>query len=108
MRISEVRKYALSLPETTEEPHFTYGSYRIRGKIFATVPPDQDHLHIFLDEERRELAIAMYPEVYETLWWGKKVVGIRVSLPRADSDDIRDLLFSAWKRKAPKTLVKAL
>lgn len=107
MKLSEARKYALSLPEANEEPHFDYESFRVRGKIFATVPSDKKHMNIFVDEQRRELAISMFPESYEKLWWGKKVVGIKVMLSTADAADVRDLLLSAWKRKAPKSLVKA-
>ena len=102
MNINDVRQYALSLPEASEEPHFKYGSFRIHGKIFATFPPEGEHLHVFVDEQRRELALSMYPEAYEKLWWGKKVVGVKVALGDVDSDDVKDLLHSAWKRKAPK------
>ena len=41
MKMSQLRTFALALPETTEEPHFNYSSFRVRGKIFATVPPDE-------------------------------------------------------------------
>lgn len=107
MKLSEARKYALSLPEANEEPHFTYNSFRIRGKIFATVPPDKKHMNVFVDEQRRELALAMFPKSYEKLWWGKKVVGLTVILDRAEAEDVKDLLRSAWQRKAPKSLVTA-
>ena len=102
MKLIEARRYALSLAEANEEPHFTYSSFRVRGKIFATVPPDDEHLHVFVDAQRRELALAMFPDAYEKLWWGKKVVGIRVVLSKADAADVNDLLCSAWRRKAPK------
>lgn len=104
MTVDDIRKIALALPETTEEPHFKYDSYRVHGKIFATLPPDGAHLHVFVDDERRELALAMFPEIYEKLWWGKKPVGLKVALQHADRDDVRDLLRSAWAYKAPKRL----
>ena len=108
MRIEEARDYALSLPESIEEPHFKANSFRIRGKIFATVPPDETHLHIFVDEQRRELAVSMYPEFCEKLWWGKKVVGVRVLIAQANSDEVTDLLRCSWELKAPKKLVEKL
>jgi len=107
MQIVEVRNYALSLPEVHEEPHFQYSSFRINGKIIATVPPENEHLHVFVDEQRRELAMSMFPDAYEELWWGKKVVGIRVLLAEANASDVEDLVFSAWQRRAPKRLVNA-
>ena len=107
MKLSEAREFALSLPEANEEPHFDYESFRVRGKIFATIPPDKKQMNVFVDEQRRELAISMFPKSYEKLWWGKKVVGIKVTLFTADAADVRDLLHSAWERKAPKGLAKA-
>lgn len=107
MKLSEARKFALSLPEAHEEPHHDYKSFRVRGKIFATIPPDRKQMNIFVDEQRRDLAISMFPKSYEKLWWGKKVVGIKVILATADAADVRDLLYSAWERKAPKSLAKS-
>lgn len=104
MKLNQARKYALSLAESSEEPHFKFNSFRVNGKIFATVPPDNEHLHVFVDEARRELAMAMFPDAYEKLWWGKKVVGIRVKLAEANAADVKDLLSTAWARKAPKHL----
>lgn len=107
VKLAEARKFALSLPEANEQPHFQYSSFRVKGKIFATVPTDKNHLNVFVDDERRELAMSMFPDAYEKLWWGKKVVGVTVLLSAADASDVQDLLHSAWKRKAPKRVVEA-
>lgn len=101
----QCRAFALSLPEVKEEPHHHMGSFRVRGKIFATVPPGEQRLHIFVDDERRQLARAMNPDGYENLHWGKRIVGLRVNLALAERDDVEDLLESAWRAKAPKSLV---
>lgn len=106
MKVEQVRSFALALPEATEEPHHHYSSFRVAGKIFATVPPDQHELNVFVDEEQREIALAMRPDAYEKLWWGKRVVGLRVKLAQADPAGVRDLLHSAWRRKAPQHLRK--
>ena len=105
MKYDRVRRYAMSLPQVTEEPHHSYGSFRVNGKIFATVPPGESVLHLFVDDERRELALAMNPQACENLLWGKKIVGVRVSLDKADAADVEDLLDNAWRLKAPKKLL---
>jgi len=76
-KLDQLRRYALSLPEVTEQPHFDYSSFRVRGKIFVTVPPGGQHLNVFVDEEQRELALAVHAAFVEKLWWGGKVVGLR-------------------------------
>jgi len=102
--LDRVRRYALSLPEVTEQPHFDYVSFRVRGKIFVTAPPDGKHLHVFVGEEQRELALAVHADCLEKLWWGGKVVGLRVDLAKADGKVVKQLMRQAWARKAPKSL----
>lgn len=107
MKIAAVRRYALSLPQTTEEPHFDFASFRVRGKIYATVPPGETHLHVFVDEVDRERYVAMFPDAYAPLVWGKKTMGVRVTLAGARDADVRELLQAAWQRRAPKSLAAA-
>ena len=99
-----IRKFALSLPEAVEQPHFEYDSFRVRGKIFVTVPPEQEHIHVFVTEPQRDQALAMYPEFTEKLLWGGKVVGVRVSLASASPAAVKELVRQAWEAKAPKAL----
>ncbi|MBI5259874.1 MAG: MmcQ/YjbR family DNA-binding protein [Burkholderiales bacterium] len=107
MTLAEIRRFALALPEASEAPHFHYSSYRVRGKIFVTVPPEQTHLHVFVADEHREPALAMHPGFLEKLLWGGKVVGLRVALARAEPAVVRQLVQQAWARKAPKSLLSA-
>jgi hypothetical protein len=108
MKLQQARTYALSLPEATEEPHFHFTSFRVRGKIFATSPPGEVYLHIFVDEDLRAPLIAAHPESYEALRWGSKVVGVRVTLASAAAASVSRLLLESWKRKAPKRLLATL
>jgi len=108
MNLAQVRKHALSLPEVTEQPHFDYGSFRVRGKIFVTVPPDESHIHVFVAEEAREAAFALHPEFVEKLTWGGKVVGLRVTLSSAPAAAVTRLVSQAWRYKAPKALARAM
>lgn len=104
MKFSTVRNYALSLPEATEAPHFTYQSFRVRDKIFVTVPPGEETIHIFLPEAQREQALALHPQFVEKLVWGKSVTGVRVALGRAEAAVVKALIRAAWRHKAPKAL----
>jgi hypothetical protein len=105
VKLDQARRFALSLPEAREEPHHEAMSFRVGGKIFATVHPEGKHLHVFVDEEVREPLIAAEPTVYEPLRWGGKVLGVRVLLSKADSSIVSELLRTAWSTKAPKRLV---
>jgi hypothetical protein len=107
MKLDELRRQALSLPETTEEPHHDFGSFRVKGKIFVTVPPGDTHAHLFVPEPLREAALAMEPGFLEKLTWGQKVVGLRAILAKAKPEVMRHLVEQAWLAKAPKTVAKA-
>jgi hypothetical protein len=98
------RRFALSLPEATEEPHFDMASFRVRGKIFATVPPDGEHLHVFVEEGEVHAAVAEDPAAFEPLLWGKRLRGLRVRLAAAGQDRVEELLEESWRRKAPARL----
>lgn len=105
MKVARVRRFALSLPEATEEPHFDYASFRVRGKIFVTVPPDEAYIHVFVGDDEREQALALHPVFLEKLLWGGKVRGLRVRLATASPSVVDELVRKAWMRKAPKSLV---
>jgi hypothetical protein len=103
--LEHARRFALSLPEATEEPHFDMSSFRVRGKIFATVPPDEAHLHVFVDEPEIAASVAENPAAFEPLRWGERVRGLRIVLGPAPEDRVAELLEESWRRKAPKRLI---
>jgi hypothetical protein len=105
--MARVRRFALSLPETAEAPHHDMSSFRVGGKIFATVPEDGKHLHVFVDEPEVRAAASESPDAFEELWWGKRLSGVRVTLRNAAAEVVFELLEDAWRRRAPKTVVAA-
>ncbi len=107
MELEEARRFALSLPEANEEPHFDKASFRVRGKIFATAPPDEQHLHVLVDEDEARPAVAEDSTAFEELLWGKQLKGVRVSLSAAPPERVVELLEDSWRRRAPKRLVAA-
>jgi hypothetical protein len=104
MKLAEVRRYAMTLPEVAEQPHHQSTSFRVRGKIFVTSPPSGEHIHLFVNEASREQAIALYPAFIEKLFWGGKVWGVRIELSAATSSVVKTLIRTAWAQKAPKSL----
>ena len=108
MELADVRAIALGLPEATEAPHHDMTSFRVRGKIFATAPPDEAHVHVFVDEAETAAAVAESPGWCAELWWGKKLSGVRVTLSGADPQRVAELLEESYRRRAPKKLIADL
>ena len=98
--------FALSLPEAVEQDHHGIASFRVRGRIFATVP-DDDHLRIMVDEGEIRASVTEDPEAFAEFWWGSRLSCVVVDLLRAPDDQVRELLTEAWWRRAPKRLVRA-
>lgn len=95
---------ALALPEAAEADHHGRPSFRVSGKIFATLP-DPTHMNVMLDEPGIRTAVHEHPEVCAERWWGKRLAAVQVDLERADAGLLSELLADAWEGKAPARLV---
>jgi hypothetical protein len=106
--LDDVRRFALSLPEATEEPHHGRTACRVRGKIFASALPAGDSCNVLLDEPEARAAVFEDANVFGELWWGKRLVGVKVDLAGADPARVQELLAEAWLHRAPRALAAQL
>lgn len=104
VRSATVRRIALALPEAAEAPHHDMTSFRVAGKIFATMPPEGGRVHVFIEPDEVAAYCTEFPGVVEELWWGKKLTGCRLLLAGATADLVRELLTESWRRRAPARL----
>jgi SAM-dependent methyltransferase len=100
----QVRRLALALPEVVEKDHHGRPSFRVAGRIFATLW-DQAHVNVMLDEPGIRTAVQAHPDVCHEVWWGKRLRAVRVDFERADETLIGELLADAWEQKAPARLL---
>lgn len=98
-----VRELALALPETTEQDHHGRASFRVGGRIFATLW-DAGQVNVMLDEPGVRTAVQANPETCREVYWGKRLAAVGVALDRADEALLDELLTDAWKHKAPARL----
>jgi hypothetical protein len=97
---------ALSLPEALELDHHGRPSFRVGGKIFATLW-SAERMNVMLDEPGILTALERAPDACEQVWWGKRLAAVGVTLAAADRDFLSELLEDAWEQKAPKRLLRA-
>jgi hypothetical protein len=110
MKLETARRFALSLPETTEAPHFEKSSFRVKGKIFATVPTGGKTLHVRVAPHEVHALMSEDPAVFEEIRSAKNVVvenWVRVHLPAAERTQVFELLEDAWRSLAPKRVLDA-
>jgi hypothetical protein len=101
----DVRRLALSLPESIEAGHHGIPSFRVCGKIFCTIHTETPRMMVKLDpEDQRNLAEA-HPGVVEAVpgYWGRKGSTF-VAYQGADLPLIKTLLDLAWTNIAPARL----
>lgn len=101
MRASDFRRLALALPDAVEADHHGFPSFRVGGKIFATLPKTT-HAHVLVDSDTIERALDVAPQACSEVWWGKKLCGVRIELAAADRALVEPLLAVAWRARAPK------
>jgi len=96
---------AVSLPEAVEQDHHGRPSFRVGGKIFATLW-SEERMNVMLDEGGILTAVERAPDACENVWWGKRLAAVGVRLPVADAELLAELLADAWEQKAPKRLLR--
>lgn len=101
----EFRNMALSLPEALEGAHMGHPDFRVGGKIFATLAPDESWGMVKLTREQQEEFVRDEPEVFQPVngAWGRRGA-THVRLVAATEGAVRPALIAAWRNAAPKRL----
>lgn len=100
----EVSARAVSLPEVTVGDHHGMAALRFRKNVLATMP-DEETLRIMLSDEQIREAVAELDWCSE-VYWGAKLSAVAVTMADADGDVVAELITDAWRRRAPKTVVR--
>ena len=105
MTAKQFRRLALSMPEAIEAAHMAHPDFRVRGKIFATLGPDEDWAMVKLTADQQGLFLRSEPRVYRPAAgaWGRGGATI-VQLDAADESSVRQAVIAAWRNTAPKKL----
>lgn len=96
-----VRRLALALPEAFESSHFSRPDFRVRNKIFASLPADGKTVVLRLAPANVDALISADPVAFWNAWRGRWL-GVR--LDRIALPLLRDLVADAWRTVAPKRL----
>ena len=99
MTADDVRRHALALPDTVEADHHGRPSFRVGGRIFATIW-DETTVNVMLDEPGIRTAVAAHPGWCSERYWGKRLAAVAVDLPHAVESALAELLADAWEGKS--------
>ena len=105
MTAHEFRTVALSFPATLENEHMDHPDFRVRGKIFATLGPNEAWGMVKLTPEQQRKFVREGPKVFQPFngAWGARGC-TKVHLMLANKQTVRRALVAAWCNIAPKRL----
>jgi hypothetical protein len=109
MTADDFRSLALELPEVTEAAHMDHPDFRVGGKIFATLGPDESWGMVKLTPEQQAIFVRTEPDVFQPIKgaWGRRGC-TQVRLDAAREPSVRQALIAAWRNTAPKRLARQL
>lgn len=105
----DVRKIALSLPETTEKPWFGTPGFRVKDKGFLRIRTEAEGgLVVFVsDLGEKEALLRSEPEKFFTTPHYDGHPSVLVHLAAVDIGELRELITESWRVRAPKRVLKA-
>ena len=106
LTIDDVRRIAVSLPETEEREHWGRPSFRVKGKIFVTLWPEELRAVLRLSPDIQHELVEEEPEVYSPVAgaWGKRGY-TNVQLEQIGAKEFTTVVKLAWREVAPKRLL---
>jgi hypothetical protein len=109
MTPAQFRRVALSLPEAVEGSHMGHPDFRVGGKIFATLGPDETWAMVKLTPNQQAERVAKHPKAFEPFngAWGRRGA-TKVILKSATKASLTTALVAAWKNTAPAKLSSQL
>lgn len=99
------RELALSLPATTEEPHFEKTSFRVKKKIFATYDDINKRACVKLSEIDQDVFSSIDRTIIFPVdnKWGEQGWTL-IEMNKVQKDVFADALLTAYYTVAPKKL----
>ena len=97
----------LALP--TAHERITWGTdhtLRVGERMFAVGSPGSVHVSVKAARDDQAELVAADPETFSVAPYVGRFGWVRIALERVDPDELRELLTEAWRRTAPKRLVR--
>ena len=106
LALTFIRQFVMRLPDVNEQICFETPAFYVNKNIFARLKEDGENLVIHTVE--RDKWIMKDSETFFITDHYVKYKYMLVNLDRVESEDLKHLLFTAWKTRATKTTLKKL
>ncbi|HEY6066251.1 MAG TPA: MmcQ/YjbR family DNA-binding protein [Thermoanaerobaculia bacterium] len=103
-----VRRLLLGLPGVEEGPRYGTPGYRVQGRFLARLRDEGKTLVVKCGFDERDLWLQADPQAFFTTDHYRGYPTVLVRLACVDPGTLREVIEQAWRRAAPKRLVKEL
>jgi hypothetical protein len=105
----DVRRIALSLPDTEEKPWYGSPGYKVRDKGFLRIRREAEGgLVVFVgDLGEKEMLLASDPGKFFTTPHYDGHASVLVNLPAIEVDELAELITESWRLRAPRKVLAA-
>jgi len=104
--LTTVRRLALAFPGVEEGLSYGTPGFRVRGRFLARLWEDGETLVVKCGDVEREFRMKADPETFFTTEHYRGYPTVLVHLASVSEEDLHAVLEEAWRRQAPKRLVK--
>lgn len=106
LTFADVRALGRALPEVEESTSYGTPALKVRGKLMARLKEDSETLVLRSDFLDREALIQVAPDLFFFTDHYRDYPWVLVRLASIERDHLAELLADAWRRVAPKALIK--
>lgn len=108
IRYEDVRDWVLALPGCREVYVGEWGRFTLRvgEKVLVLGHEGENAVTVKASREDQAMLLEQAPEVYSRAPYVGRFGWVRADLEKADPDELREVVEDAWRRTAPKRLVR--
>ena len=113
MTLDDLRAFCLALPGSHEKE--TWGdaehagdiTFRVKDRIYVMTGPDGGGASIRTTMDQQAVLLDTFPGVFASAPYVGRFGWVSVDLDAVDDELLRGIIEGAWRRTAPKAVVKA-
>lgn len=105
MNREQLLKYITGLPEVEQRETWGHPTFRVRGKIFASLPDEVGTAIIKASLSEQQALVEENPDNFAPAPRVGRHGWIQVRFHHVTDEQMRELAHEAWQRTAPKRLV---
>jgi hypothetical protein len=104
--LATVRRLALAFPEVEEGTSYGTPGFRVGKKFLARLWEDGETLVVKCGDDERDFRMKADPDTFFITDHYRGYPTVLVRLGRVTKEDLKAVLEEAWRRQAPKRLVR--